>query len=262
MAKGMWNSLKEYVVSVIRLWLLIVLGNAFAIIDFILKISGSNHRIPTWIWISVSAVGLIFAQFIAFHKLRLKKEALAELIAPKLILEFKHKDPLKLFHESGSYTMPDLDRPSGNFLRGKWERYSVRIINNGAHAVSNVKAEIIAIEPRPRGLSALPLSLQVRNPNEHLNHGGEMYFHIAQFDTCKPNSITLCHDSSIHKDIPADHYVLTIRVTARDAPPESKKFSISVSGDSQRLFICDVTQPDAIAHSRIPAQPPTHTLTE
>jgi hypothetical protein len=69
----MWQSLKEYVTSLGR-WGWVV------IIDFILAGTGAYlditnaAPIPMWVWITLGLVGLMVAPFIAFHKLRCKRD--------------------------------------------------------------------------------------------------------------------------------------------------------------------------------------------
>lgn len=69
----MWQSLKEYVTSLGR-WGWVV------IIDFILAGAGAYlditnaAPIPMWVWITLGLAGLMVAPFIAFHKLRLKRD--------------------------------------------------------------------------------------------------------------------------------------------------------------------------------------------
>lgn len=192
---------------------------------------------PLWVWIGTTITGFFVAQVKVFHKQRLENQALSERLAPTLELDFKHAD--RSFRESGFRRDPDYDRRDG-WTALNWERYSVRITNNGGSTISNVKAEIVGIDPRPRGLPALPLRLRIRNADEHLHSGGEMYALVAYFETSQPDRISVFFDSPVPDTIPAGRYVLTIRATAKDVPQVTKKFSIH--NTRERLFMCEMSQ--------------------
>jgi hypothetical protein len=233
---------RNYLKALSTDWVALMSSLASLVLTFIPLMSDAK-RVPDWTYWLAAAICLIVASYRVWlkeHRALIAERAKSE---PVLLLEFKHSE--RTFRESGSYTNPDLDRPSGNYISGRWERYSVRVTNNSAHTISNVNAEITAIEPRPGNLHALPLRLQVRNHDEHLNPGGEMYFLVAHFDSSTPNRISLSFSDSAYREIPASRYLLTIRVTAKDAPSVTKKFSVSVAGD--RLYMHEEPQPVATA---------------
>ena len=59
-------------------WLWVVLlDGLLALAGAFLDISGAKD-VPTWVWISMLAVGLLLAPFIAFHKLRLAADVAAD----------------------------------------------------------------------------------------------------------------------------------------------------------------------------------------
>jgi hypothetical protein len=68
----MWQSVKEYVPAVLKKWQGLVISLA-GIIGIILNI-WKLPDVPTWVWIVIIVIGLIIAQFLAYHELR-KKQA-------------------------------------------------------------------------------------------------------------------------------------------------------------------------------------------
>jgi hypothetical protein len=68
----MWQSAKEYVPAVLKKWQGLVISLA-GIIGIILNI-WQWLVVPTWVWVVIIIVGLIIAQFLAFHEFR-KKQA-------------------------------------------------------------------------------------------------------------------------------------------------------------------------------------------
>jgi hypothetical protein len=69
---GMWQSVKEYVPAVLKKWQGLVISLA-GIIGITLNI-WKWPDVPAWVWIVIIVIGLIIAQFLAFHELR-KKQA-------------------------------------------------------------------------------------------------------------------------------------------------------------------------------------------
>lgn len=70
----MWASLKEYLGILVLTWPLRVLAVA-GLIGVLLDVRG-DIQVPTIGWVIVVVVGLILAQFAAFHKVRLERESL------------------------------------------------------------------------------------------------------------------------------------------------------------------------------------------
>jgi hypothetical protein len=67
----MWQSVKEYVPAVLKKWQGLVFSFA-GIIGIILNIC-QGLAVPIWAWFVIIIVGLIIAQFLAFHELRRKQ---------------------------------------------------------------------------------------------------------------------------------------------------------------------------------------------
>jgi hypothetical protein len=67
----MWQSVKEYIPAVLKKWQGLVISFA-GIIGIILNI-WQRLVVPVWAWVVIIIVGLIIAQFLAFHELRRKQ---------------------------------------------------------------------------------------------------------------------------------------------------------------------------------------------
>ena len=227
MADGTIHALAIYVRAVLREWKEVVLS-ASSITGLVIDVSSNRINVPWGVWVAGAIICLFVAQFKAFNKLRLKKEALVELLTPKLVLEFKHGD--KRLHESGSYENIDPE------YQGRWEkyeRYSVRVTNTGTQSIEAVRVEITDVEDRPAGMDALPFRLQTRDNAEHCNPGESIYAYVADFDTSNSGKITLYNPT--HTKIPASRYILAVQATGKDVPAVTKKFSIHVIGN--RLYM-------------------------
>jgi len=78
----MWQSLKEYVIAVVRLWWFVVAGVASIagiIINFV-----QGTIIPSWVWAAIGFLALLIAQFVAFHRVRVDRDRLQRQPAPAI----------------------------------------------------------------------------------------------------------------------------------------------------------------------------------
>ena len=69
----MVKSCKEYVIAVLRWWWIMVIGIVVPITDYIFQLSEKVSVIPSWVWWAMGILGLTIAQFLAFHKMRIKQ---------------------------------------------------------------------------------------------------------------------------------------------------------------------------------------------
>lgn len=74
----MRESLREYITALGH-WGWLVLVDVFSgLVGAYLDISGSKWGVPTWIWITLLGIAFVIVPFIAFHKLRIKRDEMRE----------------------------------------------------------------------------------------------------------------------------------------------------------------------------------------
>lgn len=109
MRPELWQSVHEYVSAVRSTWWAIMLGGVFAIIGALreLKIIPNSTRAPSWLWLALTLVCFSWAQFVAFHQVRVQRdEARAARVAERrepgelaqrlLVLAKRHRERLLL----------------------------------------------------------------------------------------------------------------------------------------------------------------------
>ena len=81
----MWESFKEYVSTVWRHWKVLAVGVGPTLLSLGLKVLSSfwdfNFTVPWWLWAGVFVGALLVAGFLAFHDVRIKRDALSEEIS-------------------------------------------------------------------------------------------------------------------------------------------------------------------------------------
>jgi len=106
----MRQSLKEYIPAVVRsLWAII--GLIIGAIGIISGVSGNTILLPYWAWVIIGVIALIFAQFLAYHKVRKKRDdagnkvasAISELESDVIKLGGQSIKMAKLFLKMGDH---------------------------------------------------------------------------------------------------------------------------------------------------------------
>ena len=74
MLNSMLNSIGAYFFAVLYWWWVMVLGVILPTIDYVVKLGDKVPNIPNWALWTSGILGIVIAQFLAFHKVRMERE--------------------------------------------------------------------------------------------------------------------------------------------------------------------------------------------
>jgi hypothetical protein len=234
----MWESLRDYSVAVVRWWWVLVTGAIAAVVGIILDI-WQDLALPIWLWASLGFVGLVVAQFLAFHEQR-ERTAHLETELPDMELGEPRREPNETLTRTHMVPQPSSSSTaSPPEQRVVLERlgvvlFRIPVLNNGAYA-PHVFVKLMKTEPPiPRGLPAATLHIAGDNPGDHVSFGesfplhrqaevnqAEVYIDVISFSKSEPRRFFLYKiaspDAAEEAQLDADRYVFTIVAFAGNA---------------------------------------------
>jgi hypothetical protein len=226
----MWKSLKGYSVAVVRWWWVVVMGAIVAVVGIVLDI-WQDLALPVWLWVSLGFVGLVVAQFLAFHEQRMRS-AHWEAGLPDLELGEPIREPnerlTRTHMVAGPHALSTAPPPEH---RAPYEwldtvLHRIPVGNKGAYApVVSVKF-IGADPPIPRGLAPAILHLAGNNPEDHVSFADSFPLHkddrhnidVISFSKSTPPRYFLhkiaSADAAEEVQLAADSYIFKIEAFA------------------------------------------------
>jgi len=70
------TSISEYIPGLLKYWWIVVIGFAGGGLGFGIDAAQGDLVVPYWVWIAVACGGLVAAQFLAFHRVRVERDEL------------------------------------------------------------------------------------------------------------------------------------------------------------------------------------------
>ena len=226
----MWKSLKDYSVAVVRWWWVVVMGAIVAIVGIVLDI-WQDLALPVWLWVSLGFVGLVVAQFLAFHEQRMRSAHL-EAGLPDLELGKPIPEPNEKLARTHMVPVPSASSTASPpeqrvpledvdiFL------HRIPVVNRGAYApVVSVKLTG-ADPPILRGLAPAILHLAGNNPEDHVSFAESFLLHkddrhnidVISFSKSTPPRYFLhkiaSADAAEEVQLAADSYIFKIEAFA------------------------------------------------
>lgn len=248
------KSLKEYLPAVLHHWWAVAIsgiGGLIGLLDIITPLV-----MPAWVWMGIAVLGLVIAQFLAFHVIREARDVsdqrvreLGELNVPKLEIVFEKTNG----EGSSSFHQIRVESGEDNHQILVDELYRVGIINMSARTIEDVRVWMNSFTPR--GAPNLPFRLHVMNDNippyeESLNgfcvdpsDKPTRYvdvvrkIYIEQPDVPEKHILLEHVDPGVAKVIPDDRYEIILIATGRDVRESpSKTFVIFIDQNGRLQF--------------------------
>ena len=223
----MLNLPREYVVMVVKSWGRAISGPVLAVVGLILLVahlSITDSQLATnvlkycsWATLTIAGLMIFIAQYEAWRDEHSAKETLERRLLPKAII----RNLTPRVWPAGQ---------AGVSVTGK--EYYFDIFNSSeAEALENVRVEVESILPDVLGYPNAPLHVRNDSYNTRefsINAGSVRQIDLITGPVNAPNSqsvMIVAHTVNDHRTtIPYDRYIITVRVSARNVPPEMATF--------------------------------------
>ena len=219
----MWKSLKDYFVAVVRWWWVIVTGAIASVVGIILNI-WQDLALPVWLWVSLGFVGVVVAQFLAFHE---QRRGLPDIELGEPIRE-PNERLTRTHMVAGPYELSTAPSPEHRVAYERLDTilHRIPVGNKGAYG-PDVSVKFIGADPPiPRGLAPAILHLAGDNPDDHVSFAQSFPLHkddlhnidVISFSKSTPPRYFLhkiaSADAAEEVQLAADSYIFKIEAFA------------------------------------------------